>query len=270
MTKRRTYYKTTRADGSSFWDHSVKYAVGTTTKVPRKGDSPALCTNTVLHASSTPQQAISWGLRNTSATDLRLFAFVGTPVTAERDDKVGFRSIRPLRELNLRDYLLFDIQAIENLDDDELERFLALARAALCVPGWKDGFHALRDQLDTLLTSSERHISSALMNQVRPRMFGNGRWRETEAAGFFAVVETGLARAADRPGFVEFFDTYRRLAYGLDRQIVVQIPHAGPRGLPYNRATSLRRKIANLIEAEYADLDAEIVSQRLRATDARL
>lgn len=89
------FYKTTKADGSSWHDPDFIYEEGRTYR-PKRGtvaSSYKLCTDAVLHACSTPERAAlaAWGVR----WPFLLWSFEGTPVVAD-DRKIGFRQIGPM------------------------------------------------------------------------------------------------------------------------------------------------------------------------------
>lgn len=89
------YYKTTRMDGSSWYDPGFVYREGRIYR-PRRGtlaDTYYPCTDGVLHACGTPEVAADslWGVR----WPFRLWSFDGTPVTAGWS-KYGFRQVGPM------------------------------------------------------------------------------------------------------------------------------------------------------------------------------
>ena len=89
----KTYYKTVKRDLKS-WHGNVQYVVGERSSLVPTNRKPELCTDTVLHASSSPLDALKYA----STLDCGLLEVSGDEV-AHGDGKSGFYSLSVIREV---------------------------------------------------------------------------------------------------------------------------------------------------------------------------
>ncbi len=88
----KTYYKTVRQNRRS-WHGNIQYNVGETVSLPVVA-YPVLCTDTVLHASEKPLDALKYA----GDLDCKLLEVSGDEIVHE-DDKCGFFSLSVVREV---------------------------------------------------------------------------------------------------------------------------------------------------------------------------
>lgn len=88
----KTYYKTVRRNLKS-WHGNLQYEVGKEISLPVVKE-PQLCTNTVLHASETPLDALQYAI----ALDCALLEVSGDEVV-HGDNQSGFFSLSVIREI---------------------------------------------------------------------------------------------------------------------------------------------------------------------------
>ena len=89
----KIYYKTVRRNLKS-WHGNLQYEVGKEISLPVVKE-PQLCTNTVLHASETPLDALQYA----SALDCALLEVSGDEVIHGEDKSSGFYSLSVIREI---------------------------------------------------------------------------------------------------------------------------------------------------------------------------
>ena len=95
-----TFYKITNPDGTSFQDGKTKYEVGKTVR-KRKCNNPALCTDTVLHASRTLAGALRY-----AKLPLAIWKVEGDPVVSDHEDMCGFFALKVVKQIEPSDELL--------------------------------------------------------------------------------------------------------------------------------------------------------------------
>ena len=95
-----TFYKITNPDGTAFHDGQTKYELGKTVK-KRKCNNPALCTDTVLHASRTLAGALRY-----AKLPLAIWKVEGDPVVSDHEDMCGFFALKVVKQIEPSDELL--------------------------------------------------------------------------------------------------------------------------------------------------------------------
>ena len=93
------FYKITKPNGTSFYDNQTIYKLGKTLTKPFN-DCPKLCTETVLHASSTIEDAIRY-----AQIPMAIWKVEGKPVVQDKN-KAGFFSLKVVGKVEPTDELL--------------------------------------------------------------------------------------------------------------------------------------------------------------------
>jgi len=164
-----TWYKATRPDGTDYHTGTIHYEPGKRVR-PAKSSKRVLCGPGVLHASTSPEKAVSYNAR----WPWRLFEVEGRPFLTDDYDphKAGFKQLCVVKEVP--PYLAFGpngklamrvISKVVELDAQQI-RDLAASRAAL----WA----ALRDV-------SRPALWAALRDALRPVSW-DALWDASRAA----------------------------------------------------------------------------------------
>ena len=134
-----TWYKATQADGTDYHTGTILYEVGKRVR-PAQTDRRTLCGPGVLHASTSPEKAVSYNGR----WPWRLFEVEGRPFLTDDADphKAGFKQLQVVKEVPA--YLAFGpngvlvgrvIDKIADLEAQQI-RDLAASRAASLGASW--------------------------------------------------------------------------------------------------------------------------------------
>jgi hypothetical protein len=192
-----TYYKAVRPNLASFHDPEYIYRIGGThrPRTPRRA-SMELCTDLVLHASLTPEQACRY-----ARWPWRLLEVTGTPVVQDHE-KAGFRQLVVIQEVPVERSFGPNGSAVLAIVRQAESMTLEQAQRLRVDTAWDAAWHAAGDAAwdaarDTARYDARYAARAAAEDAVRDPRPGTAAWDAAWHAGYAArAAAWGAVRAA--------------------------------------------------------------------------